>query len=88
MYTCEHNLKEIVPVGVIMLPVRSIEYLTKTSDPSMKKKPSFQDVGRGIQESLKTVQAIAAAFSCLSEVEGKSLLLKTPHASLNSEELS
>lgn len=33
----------IVPVGVIMLSVRSIEYLTKTSDPSMKKKnPPFK----------------------------------------------
>lgn len=45
------------------------------------KKTSFQDVDGGVQETPQRVQAIAAAFGCLSEVEGKSPLLKTPHAS-------
>lgn len=43
-----------------------------------QEKQSFELLVRIVQETPKTLQNIVITFGCLPEVEGKSLLLKTP----------
>ena len=58
-------------------PLHETQRLTKIPVPGMRNLPEI--AGRVAQVTLQTVQNIAVALGCLSEVEGKLLLPKTPH---------
>lgn len=53
-----------------------MDYLSKTPVPDLG---TFKLLVLGIQESPKTRQVIAIGFGYFQELEGKMLLLKTPH---------
>lgn len=67
---------------MIMPPARVIDY--KTSVPDMRNLLSSYMIRtellllRVAQEAPKTVQAVAGVLGSIPEVEGRSLLLKTP----------
>lgn len=44
-----------------------------------QRRPPFQSLVRGVQETAETLQTTAIAFGCLPELECKTLLLKTLH---------
>lgn len=53
-----------------------MDYFTKTPETGMGNLLS-----RDVQESPQTVETVAIALGCPPELEGKTLLLKTPHTS-------
>lgn len=54
MCLCTHSLGEAIPLEVIMLLPRVIDYVTKPSN-ARHGKPFFQMLIRGIRETLKIV---------------------------------
>lgn len=75
------HLNEVMPLRVTMFFPRCINYLEK--NPVQPGRPFFELLASGIQETLKTLYAIALAFGCLKELEDKTLLLKSPQTSDN-----
>lgn len=64
-------------LGLTMIPPRTIDYLAKKNLSTRHMKPLFEFSVKRVQETPKAMQAITAALGCLSELEGKFLLLKT-----------
>jgi hypothetical protein len=64
---------EVMPCGLMMLPARAIDHLTKPQASNMK-----NTLSSCWSETPTTISTIAAAFGCLPDVGDKSLLLKTP----------
>jgi hypothetical protein len=47
--------------------------------------PPFDLLIKSVQKTLKTIQATAISLGCFPEFEGKTLLLKTPYASITGQ---
>lgn len=75
------RLNEIFPSGLIMLPLRTIDHLTKPPAPSMKSRLFSYWSGLLSRDSQNTLQVTAVALGFLLVEEGKSLFQKTPSTS-------
>lgn len=67
--------ENITNLGMIMLPLRAMMYLTKPLILCLRN--SLEFLVRGSQDTSKTIQAIGITFDGLLEFEDKALLLKT-----------
>lgn len=72
-----NDLRLVATRRWIMLPPGNIEYLTKSQCGAGD--TSHQVASHGDKEILRTMQVIATAFVCLSELEGQTLWLITLH---------
>lgn len=75
---CDDSFVVVVtPLKVIMLPKRATD---STQNPRTgHEKPRFKLSVRIVQVTRKTIQIIDVAHGCISEIKGKSLMLKTLH---------